>query len=146
MKVRIVTVEDVQDIGDLLHVVLDHPDIEVHSADCGEDGLALVREIKPALVILDVMMPGMDGWTVYDTIRATPEIARTPVIMLSVMRQLPERRRQFAGSEIDLYMDKPFDAGLLRRRIARMLGRDDLWSPPGAGSHSASADDTGSDA
>ena len=129
MVSKIVTIEDDAEIAELLCVVLQHPDIAVSTADTGREGLDMVRELRPDLVLLDVMMPGgMNGWEVYDTIRADESLQQIPILMLSVDREAPERRRAFARSEIDSYMTKPFDALRLRREIARMLGREGLWS------------------
>jgi DNA-binding response OmpR family regulator len=127
---KVVSVEDDAEIAELLQFVVGHPQIELHHADNGLDALTLIRTIKPDLVILDVMMPKMNGWEVYDTLRADDAFKATPVIMLSVMREFTERRRAFVGSEIDLYVTKPFDALRLRREVARMLNRLDLWEAP----------------
>ncbi len=127
---KVVSVEDDAEIAELLEFVVGHPQIEMHHADNGLDALTLIREIKPDLVILDVMMPKMNGWEVYDTLRADEAFKHTPVIMLSVMREFSERRRAFVGSDIDLYVTKPFDALRLRREVTRMLNRLDLWEAP----------------
>ncbi|HVO69180.1 MAG TPA: response regulator [Aggregatilineaceae bacterium] len=130
MDYRVVLVEDETAIVELLGIVLAHPHIELHAAYNGLDGLALIRRVKPDLVMLDVMLPGMDGWEVYDAIRVTPSLVQTPVIMISVVPERPERRQAFLRSEIDLYVTKPFDALRLRRAIAHMLGGEELWGPP----------------
>jgi len=131
MVCKVVTVEDEVEIAELLRVVLHSPEIEVLTADNGPDGLELIRQIKPHLIILDIMMPGgINGWDIYDAVRADELLKRTPIIMLSVMREKPERRQAFEGSDIDLYMTKPFDTLRLRKEIERMLGRTGLWSPP----------------
>ncbi len=127
MVYNVVSIEDEDEIVELLRVVLRHPEIQVHPANSGPAGLALLRQIKPDLIMLDIMMPGMDGWAVYNTIRSDPELCHLPVIILSVLQETPERRRAFASSDIDLYVTKPFDTVSLRREIRRMLGRDDLW-------------------
>lgn len=127
MTARIVTIEDIQEIGDLLNMVLAHPDIDVYAADDGLDGIDLVVEVVPDLVILDIMLPGVDGWSVYDTIRADSALGYTPVVVVSVLQLPPERRSQFWDSDIDFYMQKPFDALRMRRLIMGILGRSDLW-------------------
>jgi DNA-binding response OmpR family regulator len=127
---RVVLVEDETAIVELLGIVLGHPQIELHTASDGPNGLALIRRVKPDLVMLDVMIPDMDGWEVYDAMRADPAFEQTPVIMISVIHERPERRRAFARSKIDLYVTKPFDALRLRGEITRMLGSQELWGPP----------------
>ncbi|MBN2305977.1 MAG: response regulator [Anaerolineae bacterium] len=130
MEYRVVSVEDDQEIAELLGVVLQSPQIDLHSADNGTDGLTLIRQIKPDLIMLDVMMPGMSGWDVYDVLRSDETLKTIPIIILSVTREGVERRRQFAGSDIDVYMTKPFDTLKLRREIERLLGHKGLWPPP----------------
>jgi two-component system, OmpR family, alkaline phosphatase synthesis response regulator PhoP len=132
MTLKVVSVEDDREIAELLGVVVESPHIELFTADNGPDGLEMIRQLKPDLVMLDIMMPGMNGWDVYDTIRGDPDLKNTPIIMLSVTREGAERRRAFTGSLIDVYMTKPFDTLRLRREIGRLLGRDDLWPPPPA--------------
>jgi DNA-binding response OmpR family regulator len=127
---RVVLVEDEMAIVELLGIVLAHQQIELHTAYNGIDGLALIRQVKPDLVMLDVMIPGMDGWAVYDAVRADPLLRQTPVIMVSVIHTRPEHRQAFRRSAIDLYVTKPFDALRLRGEITRMLGSENLWGPP----------------
>jgi CheY-like chemotaxis protein len=128
---KVISIEDEPEIAELLRVVLFSPEIELHSADNGLEGLTLIRDIKPDLVVLDIMLPGgMSGWDVYDMIRADDSLKTTPIIMLSVMREEPERRRTFTGSEIDLYVTKPFDTLRLRREVERMVNQTGLWKPP----------------
>lgn len=128
MAYNVVSIEDEHEIVELLRVVLRHPEINVYPAENGEAGLALLRQIRPDLVILDIMMPGMDGWAVYDTIRSDPDLCDLPVIILSVLQERIERKRAFASSDIDVYVTKPFDTVRLRGEIGRLLGRDDLWA------------------
>ncbi len=130
MSYTIVTVDDHREISDLLAIVLRHPDIEVLSARDGMAGLALIRRARPDLVILDVMMPEVSGWEVYDTIRADSVLAETPVVMITVLPETPDRRRTFKHSSRDLYLTKPFDTVRLRRAVERLLGGVELWEPP----------------
>jgi DNA-binding response OmpR family regulator len=131
MICKVVSVEDEPEIAELLRVVLDNPEIELVSEDNGTDGLALIRSLHPDLIMLDVMLPGeLNGWDVYDAIRADPELTRTPIIMLTVLPEEPDRRRAFRGSAIDMYITKPFDALRLRSEVERLLGRRGLWRPP----------------
>jgi CheY-like chemotaxis protein len=127
---KVVSVEDDIEIAELLRFVMGHPQIELLHAENGSDALTLIQAAKPDLILLDVMMPKMSGWEVYDILRANDTLKKIPIIMLSVMRENPERRRAFVGSDIDLYVTKPFDALKLRREVARMLGRLDLWEAP----------------
>ena len=130
MSYTIVTVDDHREIGNLLAIVLRHPEIEVLAARDGVEGLTLIQRARPDVVLLDVMMPGVSGWEVYDTIRADRVLSDTPIVMITVLPEAPDRRRAFEQSTRDLYLTKPFDAVRLRRAIERMLGGIELWEPP----------------
>ncbi|NLX10642.1 MAG: response regulator [Chloroflexi bacterium] len=131
MVCHVVAIEDEPEIAELLRIVLASPEIKLHTADNGTEGLALIRAVRPNLVMLDIMLPGqMNGWQVYDAMRADETIRQTPAIMLSVLREEPARHRAFADSAIDVYVTKPFDTLGLRREIERLLKRPGLWSPP----------------
>jgi hypothetical protein len=90
----------------------------------------MIRAILPHLILLDIMMPQMNGWDVYTAVRTDPALKQIPIIVESVLPERPERKIDFADSEIDYYFTKPFDTMRLRREVARMLGRDQLWPPP----------------
>ena len=124
---RVVMVDDHREISQLLGIVLRHPALDLHVAEDGFEGLRLIREVQPDLVMLDVMMPGMSGWEVYDAVRADPDLGETPIIILTVVPEQAERRRRFTDSARDLYVTKPFDTLTLRREIERMLGGISLW-------------------
>jgi CheY-like chemotaxis protein len=81
----------------------------------GDDGLRLARELRPAAILLDVVMPGMDGWAVLTALKADPELAATPVVMLTMV---DDRNKGFALGASD-YMVKPIErtrlSGILRQ-------------------------------
>lgn len=129
MAYQVVAIEDDAPVAELLEFVLQHDAISVLTAHDGVTGLELIRSVKPDLVLLDVMIPDIDGWQVYDAMRADAALSATPVIMISVLPENPARRRTFAQSEIDTYYTKPFDARRLRGEIERMLGVT-LWHMP----------------
>jgi len=124
---RVVVIDNHHEISQLLGVVLRHPDIELHTADNGWEGLRLIREVRPHLVVLDIMMPGMNGWQVYDAVRADPALEQTPIIMVTVVPEQASRRQHFVNSPIDRYFTKPFDTLQLRHEVERLLGGVSLW-------------------
>jgi DNA-binding response OmpR family regulator len=84
---RILVIEDDRPSVDLLTAYLESAGFEVSIAHDGPIGVASIRRDKPAAVILDVLLPGMDGWEVLRTIKANPEIADLPVIVVSVLAE-----------------------------------------------------------
>lgn len=120
---KIVVIEDDPGIRTILKFALKgagYPN--VHEADRGDSGLDLVFREKPALVLLDLMMPGLDGLTVCRRIRETPSVATTPIIMLTAKTAEEDIVR---GLELgaDDYVTKPFSKTVLLARIKAVLRR-----------------------
>ena len=118
----IVLMEDDAATRTLVASVLKKDGYRVVAADNGVDGLALVREHKPDLVISDIQMPGMDGFAVLQALRADPCLMGMPVILLT---SLQERAHMRIGmtSGADDYITKPFRPGELREAAAAQLNR-----------------------
>ena len=129
MAYTIVSVENDPQTAELLQIVLRRNELQVHFAHDGVSGLKLIRAIQPDLILLDVMLPEMNGWEIYDAIRADSALQQTPVIMVSVIAEVRERKQAFTSSEIDSYFTKPFDIRLLRVEIERVLDVT-LWNMP----------------
>jgi CheY-like chemotaxis protein len=87
-------------------------------ASSGEEGLALARSVRPAAITLDVMMPGMDGWTVLATLKADPELSGIPVVMVTMT---DDRRTGYAFGASE-YLTKPIDPGRLVAVLRKQLG------------------------
>jgi len=107
---------------DLLRGFLGKEGIRVETAMNGEDGLRLARELRPDVIALDVMMLGMEGWTVLVNLKSDPELTGIPVIMLTIA---DDKSKGFAPGAFD-YMTKPID----RDRLLSMLQRYQSAAPP----------------
>ena len=90
----------------------------------GEDGLQRVRDLHPAIVFLDIMMPRMDGYEVCEHIRQDPAIEGTYLIMLSAKGQQVDRERGLLGGA-DEYMTKPFSPREVAQRVRTLLAARD---------------------
>ena len=119
MAVSVLIVEDDRNIAELLQMYLEKEGYAVTVANDGGQGLAKYRAIKPDLVLLDVMMPVMDGWSVCKAIRAE---AQTPIIMLTAKGETDDK---VAGlkSGADDYVTKPFEMKEVLARIEAVLRR-----------------------
>ena len=119
MAVSVLIVEDDPNIAELLQMYLEKEGYAVTVAEDGGKGLAKFRAIKPDLVLLDVMMPVMDGWAVCRAIRAE---AQTPIIMLTAKSETDDK---IAGlkSGADDYITKPFEMKEVLARIEAVLRR-----------------------
>ena len=119
MKERILIIEDDKAIVRVLERALIYDGYDVDSASTGERGLELVREKTPSLIILDLMLPGMDGMEVTTHIRKE---SNTPILMLTARDTLNDRV-QGLDSGADDYMVKPFELEELLARIRSLLRR-----------------------
>ena len=125
MAISVLVVEDDRNIAELLQMYLEKEGYAVTIAGDGSQGLDKFRAIKPDLVLLDVMMPVMDGWAVCKAIRAE---GSTPVIMLTAKSETDDK---VAGlkSGADDYITKPFEMKEVLARIEAVLRRSDRVSP-----------------
>lgn len=85
MNKTILTIDDQADIRRLVRMTLEYDGYTVLEASEGQEGLALARSRRPDLILLDVMMPGIDGLMVSKTLQADPQLCRIPVIMLTAL-------------------------------------------------------------
>ena len=121
MAVTVLVVEDDKNIQELLQMYLEKDGYAVTVADDGEQGLLKFRTIKPDLVLLDVMMPVMDGWAVCKAIRAE---SHTPVIMLTAKSETDDKITGLKAGADD-YITKPFEMTEVLARIEAVLRRSD---------------------
>ncbi len=121
MAISVLVVEDDKNIQSLLQMYLEKEGYAVTVADDGGQGLAKFRSIKPDLVLLDVMMPVMDGWTVCKMIRAE---SQSPIIMLTAKSETDDKVTGLRCGADD-YITKPFEMKEVLARIEAVLRRSD---------------------
>jgi len=119
----ILIVDDEPYILRSLRYLLAREGYEVETAADGEEGLSLVRALKPRLVFLDIMMPRMSGYEVCEQIKQDAELSGTYVIMLSARGQQSDRERGFLGGA-DEYMTKPFSPREVAARVRAVLSAE----------------------
>ena len=124
MAISVLVVEDDRNIAELLQMYLEKEGYAVTIAADGGQGLSKFRAIKPDLVLLDVMMPVMDGWTVCKAIRAD---GKTPVIMLTAKSETDDKVTGLKSGADD-YITKPFEMKEVLARIEAVLRRSDRIS------------------
>ena len=110
---RMLVIDDDPSVCELMTRLCGKEGYEVVTAATGEEGLKLAREKQPNLITLDVMMPGIDGWTVLKTLKADPQLSAIPVVMITIA---DDRQRGLALGAAD-YLVKPVD----RNRLAGVL-------------------------
>lgn len=119
MLVRVLAVDDDPTILRLLQVNLEMEGHDVLTAENGSVALATIRAERPEVVLLDVMMPEMDGFQVCEEVRADPDIAKTPIVFVSARAQQADLDRGYAIGG-DAYITKPFDPVDLLETIERL--------------------------
>jgi len=122
MTHRILIVEDQPDICKLIRMTLEFGDFEIHEANDGETGLNMARAIKPHVMLLDVMMPGLlDGYQVCTRIKQDPDLKQIQVVMLTARGQATDLAAGEAAGA-DAYLVKPFSPLELIERVETMAG------------------------
>jgi signal transduction histidine kinase/DNA-binding response OmpR family regulator len=114
-KGRVLIIDDDESVHAVLTNMLTREGYSTRDARDGKEGLRLAREYRPDIVILDILMPGMDGWTVLSQLKAIPECAHVPIILLTM---LENQEMGFALGAAD-YLTKPIAAEKLLPVLAR---------------------------
>ena len=118
----VLIVEDEEDILNLLQFNFESAGFDVHTTGDGREGLALARRLKPDIVLLDLMLPGMDGFDICKSLKRDQETAQIPVVMLTARGEEVDR---IVGLELgaDDYVVKPFSFRELLLRVRAVLRR-----------------------
>ena len=124
-KRTVVCIEDETEMIDLIKLILGRKGFELTGATEGEEGLRQIRRIKPNLVLLDLMMPGMDGWEVYQQMKADPELKHIPVIIVTAKAQSIDKVLGLHIAKVADYITKPFGPQELIQSIEKVLGKLD---------------------
>ena len=118
----ILVVDDDRAINELIKVNLELVGYSVVQAYDGIEGFAVAKQELPSLIILDVMMPDVDGYTVAQRVRLNPELKNTPILMLTALSQLNDKVKGF-DIGVDDYLVKPFEMEELKVRVRALLKR-----------------------
>ena len=119
MRHTILSIEDQPDIRRLIRMTLEFKGYDVLEAGTGEEGLRMARSSRPALILLDVMMPGISGLEVGRTLAADPLLRDTPVVMLSALGTSPDVEAGLATG-VRAYLVKPFSPWELLELVGKL--------------------------
>jgi two-component system response regulator RpaA len=122
MATRVLVIDDEAPIRLLCRVNLEAEGMEVTEAADGRTGLERARELVPDVVLLDVMMPGLDGWSVADQLLDDERTAAIPIIFLTARAEARDRARGIDLGGLD-YVTKPFNPLDLAPLVRELLGR-----------------------
>jgi DNA-binding response OmpR family regulator len=119
MAIEILLIDDDPDFAIMLRTLLRGRDFQVHSVYTGEDGIEACRENPPDVVVLDLLMPNIDGWEVCEKIRSFSDV---PIIILSALGA-PASVARALDAGADDYLIKPIHASLLASRLNALVRR-----------------------
>lgn len=119
----IVCIEDEREMIELVKLILSRKGYQVHGAEGGQAGLDMVRNLRPHLVLLDLMMPDMDGWEVYQQMRADDSLKDIPVIIITAKAQSIDKILGLHIAKVNDYITKPFAPSELIQSIESVLAR-----------------------
>ena len=120
---HILCIEDEPEMIDLIRLILGRRGFDVTGATGGKAGLIAVREKLPDLVLLDLMMPDMDGWEVYQQMKADKSTRHIPVIVVTARAQSIDKVLGLHIAKVDDYIAKPFSPQELLNSVEKILGQ-----------------------
>lgn len=116
----VLVVEDDERIQRLVEIVLRGEGYRVVQAGDGREALDMIEDLQPDVVLLDLMLPVLDGWTLRERLRQKPSTAAIPIVLMSAVRNLAQTARELDVAE---YLSKPFEIddllGSVRRQVER---------------------------
>jgi two-component system response regulator VicR len=121
-KKVVVCIEDEPEMIDLVKLILGRKGFELVGAVGGREGLETVRQLKPDLVLLDLMMPDMDGWEVYQKMKTDEELKEIPVIVVTAKAQSIDKVLGLHIAKVEDYVTKPFGPQELLQAVNKVLG------------------------
>ena len=119
MSVKLLVIDDDSAVTDLLTLLLKSNGFEVAATNNSTEGLGIIRDISPDVVILDLMMPEMDGWQICKAVR---EFSQVPIIILSALND-PSMIASVLDAGADDYLTKPTPSRVLIAHINRLINR-----------------------
>lgn len=119
----ILCIEDESEMIDLIRLILGRKGFDVKGATGGIEGIKIVRELKPDLVLLDLMMPDMDGWEVYQQMKAEPTTRDIPVIVVTAKAQNIDKVLGLHIAKVDDYIAKPFSPQELLESVEKVFNK-----------------------
>jgi DNA-binding response OmpR family regulator len=118
---KILCIEDEDEMIDLIRLILNRRGFEIYGANGGKDGLQRIRKDHPDLVLLDLMMPEMDGWEVYQQMKADDSTKNIPVIVVTAKAQAIDKVLGLHIAKVDDYITKPFSPQELLASVDHVL-------------------------
>ena len=120
-QARVLCIDDEPGVVELIGLILKSQDVQVEGANSGQEGLEAMRQNPPDAVLLDIMMPEMDGWEVYRQMKTDEALKHIPVIIVTARNSSFEEIIARERSWVDYYITKPFVPNDLRNSLSKVL-------------------------
>ena len=120
---QILCIEDEPEMIDLIRLILGRRGFEVRGAGGGMEGIKMIRQEHPDLVLLDLMMPDMDGWEVYQQMKADETTRTIPVIVVTAKAQSIDKVLGLHIAKVDDYIAKPFSPQELLNSVDKVFAK-----------------------
>lgn len=117
----VLVIEDDAEMVLLLRVMFRRQGIKIIPMYTGEESLAAMKALKPDLVLLDIALPGMDGWEIYQRMKASPSLREIPIIVVTIRSESVSRRNGHSFDGAAAYVRKPFDPRSMVALVRRCL-------------------------
>ncbi|MBI1276955.1 MAG: response regulator [Anaerolineaceae bacterium] len=121
--IRVVCIEDESEMIDLVSMILSREGYQVSGARGGLLGLQLVEDTQPELILLDLMMPDLDGWEVYQRLKSNPKTTGIPIIVVTARAQSIDKILGLHIAKVDDYITKPFSPAELLASVEKVLSK-----------------------
>jgi len=122
---KIVYFEDDSDMVDLVRIILNREGYQVFGIAAGLEGLELVQETDPDLILLDLMLPDMDGWEIYRQLKQNDSTQDIPVIVVTAKAQSIDKVLGLEIAKVDEYISKPFRPQELVDRVNKVISNEE---------------------
>ena len=121
--IKVVCIEDDVEMIDLFKLILTRHGYDILGAEGGREGVTMVKQELPGLILLDLMMPEMDGWEVYQQLKADDTTREIPVVVVTAKAQNIDRVLGLHIAHVDDYITKPFSPNELVERVEAVMNR-----------------------
>jgi two-component system, OmpR family, response regulator VicR len=123
----VVYIEDEPEMIDLVRLILGRKGYQVLGASNGADGLDLILRTLPDLILMDLMMPGMDGRQVHARLKANPSTCKIPIVVVTAKQPEADSKDDLQVDEVDDYIYKPFSPQEILAAIEKVITRRKEW-------------------
>ncbi len=122
-QVRILSIEDDPHMSGLLQLIFERQGYRVVSVKSGEFGLEMLKSLQPDVLLLDLMLPDIDGWDIYRQMKADEELSQIPVVIVSARNREQDAEQGYTVVGNDRFVQKPFEVSALIDTVKEVLGQ-----------------------